>query len=139
MALAIFDLVPADVFTYSALISACETVGMWELALNLLEKMSQYRLQKNGICCSAAISACRVPAKWQHACDLLQQISVDSMLRDDISCTATMGTCGQSSEWQHALDLLPHFCTEFTFGAAIGACAKGQAVQKAPRSPLELP
>eukprot|EP00438_Fugacium_kawagutii_P026167 Skav209868 [mRNA] locus=scaffold590:61319:65784:+ [translate_table: standard] len=127
MALAIFHLVPADAFTYSATISACETAGMWELALNLLENMSQYRLQKSGICCSAAISACRVPGQWQHACDLLQQISVDSLLKDDISCAATIGTCGQSSAWQHALDLVPHFCTEFTLGAAIGACAKGQA------------
>jgi len=114
-----------DVFTFSATISACETAGMWQLALNLLHRMFQYQLEPNGICFSAAISACRVPGEWQHACDLLQQIFIHSLSSDDICCTAAIGTCGQSSRWQHALQLVPPSMTEFTFGAAIGACAKG--------------
>lgn len=114
-----------DVFTCSATISACETAGMWQLAVNLLHRMFQYHLEPNGICFSAAISACRVPGEWQHACDLLQQIFIRALSSDDICCTAAIGTCGQSSRWQHALQLLPPSMTEFTFGAAIGACAKG--------------
>ena len=136
MALAIFSSMlingpEPDAFTCSATISACETAGMWQLALTLLNNMSHCYLEANGICFSAAISACRVPGEWQLACQLLQQISLRLLLCDDISCTAAIGTCGQSSQWQHALDLVPHFLTEFTFGAAIGACVKGQtAIQE---------
>lgn len=136
MALAIFRSMlingpEPDAFTCSATISACEAAGMWQLALALLNNMSHCYLEANGICFSAAISACRVPGEWQLACQLLQQISLRLLLCDDISCTAAIGTCGQSSQWQHALDLVPHFLTEFTFGAAIGACVKGQtAIQE---------
>ena len=136
MALAIFRSMlingpEPDAFTCSATISACETAGMWQLALTLLNNMSHCYLEANWICFSAAISACRIPGEWQLACHLLQQISLRLLLCDDISCTAAIGTCGQSSQWQHALDLVPHFLTEFTFGAAIGACVKGQtAIQE---------
>ena len=122
-----------DSFTLSATISACATSGNWQLAVDLLKCMDDWRIPANGICLTAAISACRSSAQWQLACDLLQRVALHDFVFDELACTASMGACGQASQWQRATQLLPWlqgYClqqSEFVFGAAVGACAKGQA------------
>ena len=122
-----------DSFTLSATISACANSGNWQLAVDLLECMDDWRIPANGICLTAAISACRASAQWQLACDLLQRVALHGFVFDELACTASMGACGQASQWQRATQLLPWlqgYClqqSEFVFGAAVGACAKGQA------------
>lgn len=47
-----------SVITYSALISACEKAGQWQLALNLFEEMLRERCTPNVITYNSLITAC---------------------------------------------------------------------------------
>lgn len=44
--------------TYSALISACEKAGRWQLALSLLEEMHRDKVSPNTVTFNSLISAC---------------------------------------------------------------------------------
>ena len=119
-----------DIFTCSATISALAgEKWFWASQLLVNTRLIQC-IQLNGVSFSAAISACH-PQKWEQASDLLRQISLRRLKdeTDDISCTAVIGCLGQSSQWQCALDFCRQEFTEFTFGAAIGACAKACQTQ----------
>lgn len=107
-----------DVFSSSAAMSACEVAGQWLTASNLLRFMSRNHLEANDICKSACISACRLDKQWEIAAMYLKEI----VLKDDISISAAIGA--SNSEWPLSLSLASLCSTEFTLGAAIGACAK---------------
>lgn len=47
-----------NVITYSALISACEKAGRWQLALNLLDEMQRDKVAPNTVTFNSLISAC---------------------------------------------------------------------------------
>jgi len=47
-----------SVITYSALISACEKAGQWQLALNLFNEMLRERCTPNVITYNSLITAC---------------------------------------------------------------------------------
>lgn len=47
-----------SVITYSALISACEKAGQWQLALNLFAEMLKERCTPNVITYNSLITAC---------------------------------------------------------------------------------
>jgi pentatricopeptide repeat domain-containing protein 1 len=47
-----------SVITYSALISACEKAGQWQLALNLFGEMLRERCAPNVITYNSLITAC---------------------------------------------------------------------------------
>jgi pentatricopeptide repeat protein len=47
-----------SVITYSALISACEKAGQWQLALNLFSEMLKERCVPNVITYNSLITAC---------------------------------------------------------------------------------
>lgn len=47
-----------SVITYSALISACEKAGQWQLALNLFNEMLKDKCEPNVITYNSLITAC---------------------------------------------------------------------------------
>lgn len=47
-----------SVITYSALISACEKAGQWQLALNLFSEMLKEKCDPNVITYNSLITAC---------------------------------------------------------------------------------
>lgn len=62
-----------SVITYSALISACEKAGQWQLALNLFGEMLRERCTPNVITYNSLITACaQVSQAWRRRCPCVQ-------------------------------------------------------------------
>jgi pentatricopeptide repeat domain-containing protein 1 len=55
-----------SVITYSALISACEKAGQWQLALNLFGEMLRERCTPNVITYNSLITACAQVSSYRR-------------------------------------------------------------------------
>ncbi|CAE8632978.1 unnamed protein product, partial [Polarella glacialis] len=66
--------VEVNVFHCGAAISACDKAHKWQLALDLLQLMSDIRVAGDKMSCNAAISACAKAGRWQLALGLLSQL-----------------------------------------------------------------
>ena len=53
-----------DVYSYNALISACEKGGQWERAVEVFEEMKAAGVKPDVITYSALITACEKGAQW---------------------------------------------------------------------------
>ena len=62
------------VISYSAAISACEKVGQWEKALQLLDEIQQRRLVPDVVSYITAISAREMNGQWEKALFLLGEM-----------------------------------------------------------------
>jgi pentatricopeptide repeat domain-containing protein 1 len=56
--------VKPDVYSYNALISACEKGGQWERAVEVFEEMKAAGVKPDVITYSALITACEKGAQW---------------------------------------------------------------------------
>ncbi|CAE8621624.1 unnamed protein product [Polarella glacialis] len=123
--------VEANVFHYSAAISACEKGGQWQLALGLLSSMLDMRVIPNEISYNSAISACEKGGQWQQALDLLSSMPDMRVMPTEISCSAAISACEKGEQWQLALGLLSSMPdlrvipNEISYNSAISACEKG--------------
>ena len=63
--------IKANMFTYSAALSACDKGSQWFLALELLDKSPRKRLDGRAYC--SALSACGKASQWRVALDLFRQ------------------------------------------------------------------
>ncbi|CAE8621625.1 unnamed protein product [Polarella glacialis] len=122
--------VEANVFHYSAAISACEKGGQWQLALSLLSSMLDMRVISNEISYNSAISACEKGEQWQRALDLLSSMPDTRVIPNEISYSAAISACEKGGQWQLALGLLRSMPdmrvipNEISYNAAITACSK---------------
>eukprot|EP00434_Breviolum_minutum_P038672 symbB.v1.2.034310.t2/scaffold4407.1/size40053/1 len=121
--------VQVDIITYASVITACEKIGQWQLALSALSEHKQRQLQTDLITYNSAISACEKGSQWEHALDLLRQVEI-SLKPDVITCSAAISACEKSDEWQRAIQLLTDMNIKrlqvnvITYSAVILACDK---------------
>jgi len=126
-----------NVFSFSAVISACGKSGQWERAVSLLEEMRQCGVPPNVISFSAAISACEKGGQWERALLLLEEMRQCGIEPDVIIFSAAISACEKGGQWERALSLLEEMerCgiePDVTiFSAAISACEKGGQWERA--------
>ncbi|CAJ1375955.1 unnamed protein product [Effrenium voratum] len=126
----------ANVFSWSATISACAKGSEWSKALGLFALMPEKRVAPNTVTYGAAISACAKGSRWEQAVAWLSETRRLRAL-DVLSYSATIGACEKGSQWQRALGLfecMPRMQLRpnlFSFDAAINASQKGRQWQQA--------
>eukprot|EP00438_Fugacium_kawagutii_P031427 Skav205777 [mRNA] locus=scaffold1714:690856:694318:- [translate_table: standard] len=94
----------ADVISYSAAISSCETEGQWRKALHLFHLMKHAELLPDVISYNAAISSCEKGSQWHLACHFLSSSSCANV----ISYNSAISSCAKASAWQVAMQLVSH-------------------------------
>eukprot|EP00438_Fugacium_kawagutii_P002914 Skav230081 [mRNA] locus=scaffold2569:265953:269109:- [translate_table: standard] len=127
-ALRIFE----EVITYNAAMSACETQGLWQRALVLLDDMasmaSMASLQPDVVSFATALSACEKAEEWQQAIELLVKLRGASLKEDAVTCSALASACVKGEEWALALWFIAEMKNiqrdVFVYTAAMGAYEK---------------
>eukprot|EP00435_Cladocopium_sp_Y103_P068462 s288_g31.t1 len=74
--------IQANIFSYSAAISACEKTGQWQQALQLFQTLQLQGVEANSISFNATISACEKAGEWQQALQIFQQMATDPWSND---------------------------------------------------------
>ncbi|CAE7377375.1 unnamed protein product, partial [Symbiodinium sp. CCMP2456] len=105
--------VQANVFHYSAGISACELTSAWDAAIDMVSSLPSMRLMPDIVVLNTAASTCGQPGRWQPALHLLGSTTGMDLEADIISFNASLGACGTAGRWREAAGLL--------FEAAVGA------------------
>ncbi|CAE8698390.1 unnamed protein product, partial [Polarella glacialis] len=77
--------IESNVFHYSAVITSCEKLGKWELALSLLNKMPQTGVLPDRINYNAVISTCEKGGQWQLALSILNSMPDLRAMPNEIS------------------------------------------------------
>jgi pentatricopeptide repeat protein len=81
-----------SVITYSALISACEKAGQWQLALNLFSEMLQERCVPNVITYNSLITAC-AQVRMRYTLATLSWYGACPCKPCCIACKKVVGIC----------------------------------------------
>ena len=119
----------ADAITYNSAISACEKLGQWTIALDLMRGMMSFAILPNGVTMSAAISATVQAGKWQQAIHLYQQLE-ESEVPAVIASNSMLAAFEASSQWQRALSVLHAMSSSLaqadtiTYSVVLAACQK---------------
>ena len=82
--------IAADVYSYSAVISACEKGNQWQQALNLFEEMPKATVAADVISYSATISACEKGGQWQQALNLFEALPRAKLLPNIVTYNALL-------------------------------------------------
>ena len=137
----------ANLFTYSAAISACQDV--WQQAILLLDAMEEGSIVPNAVCYTTAMNACEKGGQWERALAIYQRVmdrkeeeeargfrsSRDG--RDQLLCDAALRAFEQGMQWQGALSLIVEMSSiglkpdSLCFASVIGACTKAHEAQSA--------
>ncbi|CAE7253744.1 unnamed protein product [Symbiodinium natans] len=88
------------------LLSACDRLGHWELALHHLQALSACCLEATAISYSTVGSACNKASQWQAALDVCRTMVESRTQRDTICCNVAITACAKGSLWPAALGLL---------------------------------
>ena len=115
----------------SAVVSACEKIGVWSRALSILFSMPSSRVLANMITFNAGISACGKGRSWCWALQLFTAAKGG----DEITFRAAITAACQEAQWQPAMSLLrdmDQLSLEVGVEASevlINACASSHQVQ----------
>eukprot|EP00435_Cladocopium_sp_Y103_P008686 s1575_g2.t1 len=121
----------------NATLNACQRAGRWEACFALLQhSLHTRRSSLDVISFNSAINACQEGAAWLEALQLLQMMEREGILANDITCSSCISVCGAAAQWQRSLSLLhrtkhPKHGSVVSLGAALNACAKGEAWEQA--------
>ena len=64
--------VQANIFSFNAIISSCETDGKWQQGLSFFDQMSKLEISPDIISYNAVISACEKGGQWQQALQIFE-------------------------------------------------------------------
>lgn len=123
--------------SFSSAITACEKVGDWRTALELLDSMEKEGVARTPISYNAAISACEKGMVPQKACEVFQRMKREGIRPSVVSYSALISAAEKGSQWKLALEILEDMKTDgfrgnvIAYSAAISALAKGQQWEKA--------
>ncbi|CAE8591103.1 unnamed protein product, partial [Polarella glacialis] len=123
--------VEVNVFHCSAVITAGEKAGKWQLALSILLLMPEMKVAPNEFSYSAAISASDKSGQWQQALSLLGLMPETKVVPNEICYNCALSAFAKGRQWQLALALLEQMTEmrvlpdKISFSAAISACEKG--------------
>jgi pentatricopeptide repeat protein len=123
--------------SFSAAITACEKVGDWRTALELLDSMEKEGVARTPISYNAAISACEKGMVPQKACEVFQRMKREGIRPSVVSYSALISATEKGSQWKLALEILEDMKADgfrgnvIAYSAAISALAKGQQWEKA--------
>jgi pentatricopeptide repeat domain-containing protein 1 len=99
-----------NVFTFGALMNACNRARDADRAIKLLRSMEQdYGVSPNAVVYSSCISACArsIPPKPDLALKLLKEVVEEKQLAMSVvGFNAAISACAQASEWENAIYLL---------------------------------
>ncbi|CAJ1347817.1 unnamed protein product, partial [Effrenium voratum] len=138
-----------DAVSHNAAISACEKVGAWEQALDLLQDLRRLGLLST-LSFNAAISACARTFRWDLALLLWEDLASCGLQPDLITYSSLISACEKGLVWRRALAIF----SELSWGedpgtgkreavnrgikpdlvlcnAVVSACEKGQQWEKA--------
>eukprot|EP00439_Symbiodinium_sp_Y106_P087043 s165_g38.t2 len=96
----------------------------WQLAIDLLGRMSSRRVEADKFFFNKLISIC----SWEEALHVLDSMRSRGMRPDVVSFNTTISACASSKKWAEALQLLeegkklPSGADPTTYGATINAC-----------------
>ena len=124
----------ADVISYNAAISACQT--QWHLASQLLVQVSTKHLQVDLIGYNSGITTCGKAGRWEQALLLLEGCEALEGL-STVTFGAAVDACERSGRWQEALELLRFVhkqqlrCNVVMLNSAISSCEKASEWRQA--------
>jgi pentatricopeptide repeat domain-containing protein 1 len=99
-----------NVFTFGALMNACNRARDGQRAIELLRSMEKtYGVRPNEVVYSAAISACArsKPPQTKHALQLLKEaVEERKLAMSAVGFNACISACAQASDWENAISLL---------------------------------
>jgi pentatricopeptide repeat domain-containing protein 1 len=103
-----------NVFTFGALMNACNRAGNAKQAMQLLREMpDKYRIEPNAVVYSAAISACARASKNNHtqykdmALNLLKEAVEEKQLQMSVvGFNAAVSACAQCGDYRNAISIL---------------------------------
>ncbi|CAE7261700.1 PTAC2 [Symbiodinium sp. KB8] len=104
----------------SAVLSACDRGGRWEVALDLLSQFQAERLEVGLVVYNAAIAGCKRAGQWQLALSELEP--------NTITKTSTISACALGIQWARALELIES--NLISCNAAAGACGKERSFER---------
>lgn len=116
----------ADLVSFSTAISASEQSDNWQIALALLCKVKELKLQLNTITYNSAINVLGKMHEWQGALLLLSEVS-RQLPCTLVSYNSAITACARASQWHRAILLLQSFQSEtsadiISYNAAIHSC-----------------
>lgn len=124
----------ADIQSFNAALDACTKGSNPEAALALLKRMKAQGLAPDAISYQSAISACRAGGDGASAVMLLKDMDRQGIEPRDAEYNLVIETVGREGDWGGALELLESMKAQgvkpdaYTYGAAVGACAKVKCV-----------
>jgi pentatricopeptide repeat protein len=123
--------VEANVFTYSALISAMEKGGQWEQAQRVFDGMVAAGMQPNVATYGALITAMEKGGQWEQAQRVFDSMAAAGVEPSDVTYSALISALEQAGQWEQALRMFDGMWaagvepSEITYSALIGALGKG--------------
>lgn len=125
-------------FAYSSVIRAHDGAGLWEAALDFLDRMVAGGAQPDAHCYAAALGACRTGKQAGRARALIEAVRDEGRIApNSVMYTLAMAACNAAGEWQACLDLLAARRADGTpldshaFSVAMGACAGAREAETA--------
>lgn len=105
--------IPANTYTYSALISACSSSGEWERALDIFGEMKEVassnlssNCQPNAVTYSAVMTACERGGQCERAVELYYDMEAAGVEPDQGTFTAAMSSCLATEGWRETEKIL---------------------------------
>ncbi|CAL1163823.1 unnamed protein product [Cladocopium goreaui] len=122
-------LLEADVVTYGAVMTSCQTSDQWQWVLQILDELQLLQVRKNSFIYNIAIKACdnSSGSLWESAllfCRELKEMNMDDL----VTYNSSISACATASEWSQALALLSELPqrrleeNEVTYLVAMGSC-----------------
>ncbi|CAM9221077.1 unnamed protein product [Ectocarpus fasciculatus] len=123
----------ADVFTWSAAMTACIEGGQWQKVAGMLEEMRGDGVPPNVINYNLAIRALGQGGDWERATGLLEEMKEAGVSPDDRTFNAAIEACGRGGCWERAVRLVDDMHTQglvpdsLTYSIVIAACDRSGA------------
>eukprot|EP00929_Paragymnodinium_shiwhaense_P058656 TRINITY_DN29385_c0_g1_i1.p1 TRINITY_DN29385_c0_g1~~TRINITY_DN29385_c0_g1_i1.p1 ORF type:complete len:572 (-),score=136.36 TRINITY_DN29385_c0_g1_i1:132-1847(-) len=106
--------VAPDLIAYGALASAYEQARLWQPALSMLRDMAKQRdparrsrvFAPNAVHYSAVMGACEGARRWQECFELTQDMATKRVMGNEYTAGAAMAVCAKGQRWKWTLQLL---------------------------------
>jgi len=121
--------IESDVYTYSALISACEKAGQSDRAFGVYADMRRERVTPNVYMYSALISACEKAGESDRAFEVYADMRREGVAPDVYAYNALISACEKAGQSDRAFGVYDEMRREgveptvITYNALISACA----------------
>ncbi|CAL1150315.1 unnamed protein product, partial [Cladocopium goreaui] len=116
-----------DEVTVTSTLVACE-MGQWERALELLNQMPHWKLQRDLIAFNAACSATAGARRLEVVQELIEILKDEGLTPDVVTFNALLNACERARQWQEALETLRRMRScqlvpdIVSFGSAMAGC-----------------